>query len=274
LLSTFSSGELLSLDPNAAIPSPTSVAKLTGSDGLSGIATIGQNLFAVSGGMHSEFEFANNSMSVYVVSVPEESDEGTVLDTIGVPNTQMLNGMTSIPAMPHVLLSVDSIGARVFRINTRTRVVDVVLSDPSLGPGENAQVPLGANGVKIFNGYLYFTNSGQGTFARVKIDDDGTIAGEIKVIARLGGTVNMSNAYDDFAFDEAGNAYVTVHSYSVMKISLEGNQTTYAGGGNDTFLKEPTSAALSGDGKSVYIATGGASLDGVVHGGQVIQLAI
>jgi len=273
LLSTFSSGELLSLDPNAAVPSPTSVANLTGSDGLSGIATIGENLFAVTGGMHSEFEFANNSMNVYVVSLPDDSNEGVVVDIISVPNTQMLNGMTSLPAMPYVLLSVDSIGARLFRINTQTRLVDVALSDPSLGPGENASVPLGANGVKIFNGFLYFTNSGQGTFARVKIDDDGTTVGDVQVIARLEGAVNMGNAYDDFAFDEAGNAYVSLHSYSVMKISPDGTQTTFAGG-SDMFFKEPTSAALSGDGKSIYVATGGTTLDGVVYGGQVIQLTI
>jgi len=274
LLSTFKSGELFGLDPNAAKPSPTPLALLPGSTGLTGIATIGHDVFAVTGGEHLQFEFKNNSMKVYVVSLPEGSDKWKVHDPIDVPDTKMLNGMTSLPTMPHVVLSVDSIGGRVFRIDTDTGVAGVVFKDLSLGPGNDAQVPLGANGVKIFKDYLYFTNSAQGTFARIKINDDGTEYGDVEVIARLEGAINMSNAYDDFAFDEAGNAYLSVHSNSVMKVSPDGTQTTFAGGGNDTFLKEPTSVALSGDGKSIYVATGGTTVGDVVHGGQVIQFTI
>jgi len=275
LISTFgTAGELLSLVPTAADPSPRSVANLTGSTGLSGIATIGPSRYAVSGGIHSSFKFANNSMHVYVLSVPENSDKGVVLDRISVPDTEMLNGMAALPAMPYVVLSADSISGRIFRINTRTRLVDVAFSDPNLGPGGNIAVPLGANGLKIHNGFLYFTNSGQGTFARVQINNDGSKAGEVQVITKLQGAVSMSNAYDDFAFDREGNAYVALHSFSVRKISANGVQTNLAGGGNNTFFKEPTSVALSRDGKSIYVSTGGTTLDGVVFGGQIIQVSL
>jgi hypothetical protein len=209
------------------------------------------------------------------VKVPGNSDTGLVLDHIPVLNTQMLNGMAALPATPYVVLSADSIGARIFRINTRTRAVDVAFSDPLLGFGSNTAVPLGANGLKIFNGYLYFTNSGQGLFARVKINKDGSKAGNIEVITKLPGTPSTTYAYDDFTFDLNGNAYAALHSYWVAKITPDGTQTILEGDPNTDFFKEPTSAALSLDGKSIYVSTGGTTTsNGTVYGGQVIQVMI
>lgn len=271
LLSTLQSGELFTLDPAAASPSPIFVANLTGSTALTGMATIAPGLFAVSGGVHSRFIFANNSMAVYVVRLPSDSDTGTVLERISVPGTQMLNGMAALPGKPYVLLSADSIGGRIFRINAYTREVSVAFADPALGPGP--AVPLGANGLKIFDNFLYWTNSGRGTFARVKIDDNGNKVGNIQVVATLPGDPSMTNAYDDFDFDSQGNAYVALHSYAVMKIAPDGTQTLFAGGTDSTStFKEPTSAALSLDGKSVYIATGGTTAGGTLYGGQVINV--
>lgn len=121
-------------------------------------------------------------MHVYVVSVSGDSDSGILLDTISVPDAHGLNGIASLPAMPHVAMSADSLSGCIYRINTLTRVVYVAFG-PLLGPGPTFKV--GINGLKTFNGYVYFTNSGQGTFARVKIDDDGSKAGDIEIIARL-----------------------------------------------------------------------------------------
>lgn len=274
LLTSVNSGELYTLDPTAAAPLAVSVANLTGSTGLTGMATIGPDLYAVSGGMHSKFIFDNNSMQVYVVRIPGNSDGGIVLESIRVLDTQMLNGMAVLYKAPWIVLSADSIGGRIFRINTFTSKVDVAFADASLGPGDNAAVPLGANGLKVHNGYLYFTNSGQGTFARIKINDDGTKAGNVQILARLQGAITVTNAYDDFTFDNKGNAYVALHSYTIVKIAPDGTQTIFAGGVNTTEVKEPTSAALAKDGKSVYISTGGTTLDGMVYRGQVLQAMI
>ncbi|TVY31377.1 hypothetical protein LOCC1_G008956, partial [Lachnellula occidentalis] len=238
--------------------------------GLTGMATIAPDTYAVSGGTHSAFIFANNSMSVSVIS----AQLGTVLYSIPVPNTQMLNGMAALPDTPHIVLSADSIGGRIFRIDTLTRTVDVAFSDPLIGPGDSSLVTLGANGLKIRDGYLYFTNSGQGFFGRVAIDGLGNKVGDIETLVQLDGEVGFSNAYDDFAFDGSGNAYVALHSYSVLRITPDGQQTVFAGGGNSTVFKEPTSVALAGDGKAVFVSTGGTTLDGTVYGGQVIKVGL
>ena len=183
LLSSLSSGDLFTLNPTSTSPTAKPVVTCPGSTGLSGIATIGPDLFAVSGGIHSHFRF--DDMAVYVISLPSNSDFGVLLDSISVPGVTGLNGMAALPAMPRVVLCADSHDSCIYRINTLTRVVDIAFSDPLLGHGPTFKV--GINGLKIFNGYAYFTNSGQGTFARVKINDDGTKAGEVEIIARLGG---------------------------------------------------------------------------------------
>lgn len=56
----------------------------------------------------------------------------------------------------------------MFRVDARTRKVDVAISDPGLGASENTLLPVGINSIKIFGSYVYFTNSGQGTFGGVK----------------------------------------------------------------------------------------------------------
>jgi len=108
----------------------------------------------------------------------------------------------------------------------------------------------------------------------VKIDDDSSKPGDVEMVARLEGDVSTTHAYDDFTFDYSRNAYLALHSYAVVKITPDGTQTTFARGGNSTVFKEPTSAALLGDGKSIYISTGGTTIDSTVYGGQVIKVAI
>lgn len=276
LLSSVQTGVLFTLDPTARNPSAKPVVDLTNTSvsGLTGMATVGHDLFAVSGGIHTDYAFLDNSMKVSVVHIPGPQDFGQIVKTISVPGVEMLNGMAALPSNPGIVLSADSIIGRIVRVNTLTGKFDIAFEDPLLGYG-NGSVPLGANGLKIRGNHLYFTNSGQGFFARVPIDEAGNKAGDVEIIAWLSGVVDMNNAYDDFDFDEAGNAYVAVHSYSVNKITPQGVQTRFAGGTDSSSpFKEPTSVALALDGKSIYVSTGGTIVDDTVYGGQVIKVSL
>jgi flagellar biosynthesis protein FlhB len=119
------------------------------------MVTICSDTCAVSCGVPALFAFSNNRMSVYVITISANSNIGTVLDQIPVLSTKMLNGMAALWANPHIVFSVDSINGRMFRISTISNV-DVAFSNPSFGPENNALVPLGANGLKIRNSYLYW----------------------------------------------------------------------------------------------------------------------
>ncbi|KAI1845395.1 hypothetical protein JX265_005256 [Neoarthrinium moseri] len=153
-------GGVLILDLEKPESGVQTVVSLKGSTGQTGIAPLGGGLHAVSG--------------------------GTVLDEIPVPKTQMLNGMAVIRRKPHIVLSADSIGGRIWRINTQTRAVDVVVADDELGLDSNPVnfIPLGANGLGIIDDFLCFINSARGTFARFKVDKSGNKIGDIEIIVQ------------------------------------------------------------------------------------------
>lgn len=269
LLSTLDSpGLLYTVDPKAAKPVATQIANLPSFHnitGLTGIVSLGDDLYAISGGVHTSYAFEEGSMHIYIVSLRTN----TVVDDIAVPNTACLNGLAALPGHPHTLLSADSIGGRIIRIDTRTKDVSVVIEDEALHPGKGAALAVGINGLKTRGDFIYFTNSALGTFARVLIDEQGNKAGEIEVLAR---SPSSTEIYDDFAFDCAGNAYVAVHSSSVFKITPDGKQTLLAGGVNSSVFQQPTSVALANDEKSIYVSTGGAFAGDPITGGQVVQV--
>jgi hypothetical protein len=277
LFSSVSTNSLYALDPTAAAPVPVIVANMSLATGLTGIATLDDDgpihRFAVAGGIHFSMGFVTGSCAVYVVSIPSNGNTGTVCDRIPVNGT--LNGMDSLPSFPAVVLIGDSVGGRIFRVNTGTRKVDVIVTDPAmLGPGASA-LPIGLNGLKVFGKYVYFTNSAQGTFGRMRIDIYGSKAGEIEILARSG--INgFSNIFDDFAIDDAGNAYVSMHQYAFVKITPSGTSTLFYGSvGKYTTLYEPTAAAVSKNDKHLlYLAAGGITINGTKHGGQLYEARI
>lgn len=269
LLSTLESpGLLYTVDPKAAKPVANQVANLPSfhnTTGLTGIVSLGNDLYAVTGGVHTSYAFEEGSMYVYIVSL----QTNTVVDEIAVPNTANLNGLAALPSHPHILLSADSVDGRIIRIDTRTKDISVVIKDEALHPGKNPPLAIGINGLKIRGDFAYFTNSALGTFARVLIDKHGNKAGEVETLAR---SPSSGEIYDDFAFDSEGNAYVAAHSSSVFKIAPDGQQTLLAGGVNSSTFHEPTSVAIANDGKSIYVSTGGAFAGNPVTGGQIVQV--
>ena len=162
-------------------------------------------------------------MHIYLVSL----QTNTVIDSIAVPDTASLNGLAAPPGNSHILLSADSIDGRIIRIDTRTKKVSVAIEDEALQPGKDAPLAVGINGLRTSGDFIYFTNSALGTFVRVPIDEQGNETGKIEVIAR---SPSPGEIYDDFALDSAGNAYVAVHFFSVLKITPDGKHTLLAGG--------------------------------------------
>jgi sugar lactone lactonase YvrE len=270
LLSTIRSpGLLYTLDPTAAEPEPRQVTSFGDRiTGLTGIVALSHDLFAVAGGLHTYFAFERGSMQLFIVSLEKRA----IVDTIPVPDTATLNGMAALPFHPHIVLGADSIDGRIFSIDTHTRHVDIFLQHDALKPynsNSSGLPPIGINGLRARGDHIYFTNSDQGTFSRIRVDGHGCPAGDVEVLAR---SPRATLIYDDFTFDAEGNAYVTVHRSSVVKITPDSTQTIIARGEGDPFLKDPTSAALANDGNSIYVVTGGDPRGSPPKGGQVVQI--
>ncbi|KAH7021501.1 uncharacterized protein B0I36DRAFT_334539 [Microdochium trichocladiopsis] len=170
----------------------------------------------------------------------------------------MLNGMAKLSKNPTVILAADSFRGQIDRIDTVTGEADVVIQDDLFKP--NSALSLGINGLKVLGEYLYFTNSAQAIFARIKINPDGTKAAAAEILATLPGTPSRQNFYDDFAIRETSEgkleAYIATQANTVFKV-LDGHQSLFLGGGNSTLLRVPTSVTYSRDGSKVYIVTGG-----------------
>ncbi|KAI0490341.1 hypothetical protein F4859DRAFT_5926 [Xylaria cf. heliscus] len=273
LLSTSANGDLWYIDPEALYPAAQNVITLPGSIALNGFAALGNGLYAVTGGAPSNSS-SEDPMQVYVIKVKTEGNVTVTLDhTVSVPGTSSMDGTTALPEHPGTILTADAIGGRILRVNTSDYSISVAIEHAALKPSDGGNATAeGVKGLKIRDDYLYFTNSAQKIFGRFPIDEDGTNTGDVEILARLGDTPD-SVSYGDFSFDGAGNAFVAVHPSSVHKITPLGAQSVFAGGVNSTFL-EPTSVAVSNDGKSIYVSTAGRDSGFPITGGQVLKVPV
>jgi hypothetical protein len=217
--------------------------------------------------------FVEESGAVYVVNFAATPVD--IRKAAAIPESQLLNGLAALPAHPHIVLSSDSRAGHVYRVNTLTGDVDIVMQGPEFGSGES-ELPIGVNGIRIRDDTLYFTNSGQGFFARVKISEMGEMVGPVEKIHQYPNSP-PTLLYDDFTIDCDGNAYVAVHQNRLVKITPDGDQTIVLGGpNNNRVIGKPTSVALSLDQKSVFVVTDGTSktVDGKFGGGQLLAVDI
>lgn len=263
LISTIvTAGILYTVNPSSQSPQAHQVATFPSSiTAVTGTAPIPGNgqLFAVGGGLSTDFAFANNSMSLFVVSLAS----GKIKKTIPVPGTETMNGLAALPDNPYTVLSADSIESRILRIDTLSSTVSVAFSDPALEPTANTVPLIGVNGIRIRDSYMYFTNSDAATFGRIPIDKNGNRVGTAEILAQVTGIS------DDFAFNSEGNAYMAVHPSSVVRITPEGVVSTI---GEGVLYRQPTSVAMANDGKSIYVSTGG---NGTAAGGsQILQIPL
>nr|POE47188.1 hypothetical protein CFP56_00520 [Quercus suber] len=253
LLTTFREGSIYELDPDAADVEPRLIAQLPDVGVATGIVEVEEGVFAVTGARHSKpMRFALGSCKAFRIDLRARQAQIETLASID--DTEMLNGAAGITDAAHICLSLDSVAGRIFRIDTKTKKVDVILKHELLAPGERAdRPPLGANGAKFRDGYLYFTNSSKEIFGRVKVDLGGNAIGEPETLV-LNEDAPHPMSYDDFDFDSAGNAYIGTHPDKVYQIDPDGRQTLLASGGD---IESPTSTAVSRDGKTLYVGCAG-----------------
>ncbi|KXX76975.1 hypothetical protein MMYC01_207148 [Madurella mycetomatis] len=255
IINTLNSSDVFTVDPSDSLPQPNKLVTLPDGSSLFGITALDNGLYAVVSGIASPVphHYLLGSFQVHVIDPFSETN--VLIKSIPVPDTEFLNGLTSLPEHPHVVLGADSFAGSILRIDTHTDEVVTAFSSPALGFGNATGLQIGVNGVRIRDGYLYFTNSRLGTFSRLRIDEDGFPLGEPQVIAILPGWEDGEHLWDDFDFDEEGNVYVTAHPSSLIKVSEEGEQETIVGGDGDDTLGAPTGVALEQGGKAVWVTS-------------------
>ena len=146
--------------------------------------------------------------------------DGGVRSTTAVSEARFLNGM--IPFEAGRFLIADSLAGVVWAYEQGNSEVTPWLSHEALKPvtGPNGEFALGANGIKIFRGHLYFSNSSTTTLYRIRLEGADP-AGEVETVAKL-------NGIDDFAIEESGRIFAATHRNEIVMIDTQGRVTVIA----------------------------------------------
>ncbi|RLM00942.1 hypothetical protein CFD26_100619 [Aspergillus turcosus] len=230
-------------------------------DGVLGIAeTRDDEFFVAVAGQYNEsmmllpnstnYIFRVDFSTLKVSSTGEVLSNATVTKLTDLKGSQLVNGATTLNE--DAILVSDSYNGWVYKVDVRTGVYDVIVDDPLMKKNYGAapQGQIGVNGIKVFRGYLYWTNTDAGLLARIKINEDGKPCGASEIIAS-----NLSGP-DDFTLDENGAAYIALGTVNELGI-------VYPGGSNRTVaVGGPTAAKFGrqhGDHHRLYLSTHGGS---------------
>lgn len=201
-----------------------------------------------------------------------KSAQPIVRKIANVPGGKFLNGVVALPHRPEVLLIADSQFGLLFRLDTQTGVSEVVLDEPELKPYPermNKTIGFGINGVKVRDGYLYFSNSNLITIFRIPITSSGYIRANARIekFAVLG-TVTIF--VDDFTFADDGTLWAASNDgNTIARVSRDGKEVKeVAGSRNELTIAGGTAAAFGrgmDDRKVLYVCTAG-GLDKPING--------
>ncbi len=268
LVTLLSTPDLYQIDPFTPNSAPILVHHFADHKALFGITETTTDLFYVVTSNFSSTDTTNpnpaGAYDIYEVDVRNGASKAIVTKNANVPNAKLLNGMTTLCASQGIILIADSFAGLLYRLNTHTKQVAIAIDDPTMKGPPAGPIPFGINGVKIRDGFLYFTNTGVGSLVKIPISPiDGTATGSAVVL-----TTNAKP--DDFILDRAGDAFIAeIYLNNLAFLPPQGGNVTVLTGApltDPTVLAGPTACAFGrrhGDRRSLYITTSGGIASGV-----------
>ena len=243
------------MNPIARNAPPTPLPRIPGVTSLTGIVETAPDVFAVAAGNWSSETFQGTPGSFSIWSVDFNPPQPTVKIIASIPEADALNGLTALKGSPDIILAADSAAGAVRRLNVTSGEYSVAIQSPLFA--NSGIVPIGINGLRTFDGHLYYLNSAQGAYGRVPLNADGSAAGEVEVLARI----NLPAIYDDFDMDWEGTAWIATHGNMLNEVTVEGKQRNFTGNGQNLEMTEPTSAQFGRGSKqaenTIYVTTAG-----------------
>ncbi|KAI0555993.1 hypothetical protein F4679DRAFT_13297 [Xylaria curta] len=238
----------------------SSIISIANANGLAGIVETSPDVFAVLGGNFSALATpVPQTMAVWEIDL--RGPKPTTRLITKMPEAGLLNGAATIPtsSSPAILVT-DSGISRVWRVDVKTGKYETAAEVPEMKSVPNATIPLGVNGLKIRNGYMYFSNSNLASIYRLAIDKNGIAIKGAK--AELVAKYDTDNI-DDFAIDEKGNFWATTNFNDTVAVAKPGSTgIVVVGESTELTVAGDTALAFGGRTKSdkniVYVTTGGA----------------
>ncbi|RGP64466.1 hypothetical protein FLONG3_9524 [Fusarium longipes] len=171
-----------------------------------------------------------------------------------------LNGVEAIPGVHNAVLVSDSVKGSVGRLDTSTGIFDdTTFVFPEMAP--IAANTFGINGIKVRNGYLYFSNSNAVKIYKTALTAAGypVKGSKPQLVADLSKVVDF---IDDFGFDSHGNIYAASNlDNSVVFVDTKtGKSTIVLGSINELTVAGSTAVAFGRtkrDQDTYYVCTAG-----------------
>lgn len=159
-----------------------------------------------------------------------------------------LNGVTHLSG--DKFLIADSYKGAIWEFDAKTKRTAIWLADESLARSNTNNPTPAVNGLKIYKNMVYATNTQNQKIFRIPITASGKAGKPELFVEKING--------DDFAFDDAGNIYVTTHIYNnVVRVAPDGKMTVIAA--ENEFVTGDT-ALVFGRGKdknAIFVVTNG-----------------
>ena len=267
LVSVIGRAEVHMVKPSADCnTASTVVGSFPNANAVLGITELIDGTIAVAAGnMTPKNEPINGSFAIWRIDLSQ--DKPTTEKIGDLPHVNGVNGIAALN--DHTILLADSWNGNIVAFDTKTNVSEVVLEHSTLHPNYTEPLPIGVNGLKIHDGYAYYSNTVQNLIGRVQISDTGKATGPFTTIAS-GPTLSVP---DDFAVAKDGSVYVggplaAPKGDTLQRITLDGKTQTIVVGGP---VAGSTSAAFGRtkrDQNIIYLSTmGGFGANGTIQAG-------
>ncbi|KAG0645186.1 hypothetical protein D0Z07_9233 [Hyphodiscus hymeniophilus] len=207
LLNILTAPEMYLLDPVVS-GVPDLIFTFPEALGLGGIVELQTDIFYVNTGNFTlQTGSVNGSAIVWRVDMRQvgrgDLNKVVVEKVVEMPEALTLNGMDVLSRTESggILLIADSGLGVLWKLDVTTKEYSTILALPEMKSPPPPSLQNGLDGIRVRDGFLYFTNNEGDTFSRVLIDTQGHAVGPTQSIAFPFG--------DDFAFDSKGNIWVT-----------------------------------------------------------------
>lgn len=177
------------------------------------------------------------------------ASDGTALLAADIPGAIFLNGIAFFTS--NTLLVADDTGSTIWLVNLDNGSSQSWSNDPLLLPGASG-APFSPNGIKLFQGSVYVSNTGSGTIVRIPILPDGSAGTAVVYLSSL--------SADDFAFATDGTLFAATQGTEIIRVAPDGSRTVLPTG---TFGDAAVAfGRTASDRHDIYVVNnGGAFLD-------------
>lgn len=263
-------------NPTSGEPKTDLIHTFDSINGLVGLTEVKKDKFVVVGGTSSQVGVpVPGTFSAWNVNF--QHGKTTIKLITAMPEATFPNGVEVFSECQDIVLISDSTEGLVWRLNTKTGAYDVSAQVPEMAIPAGSALQIGINGIKVFRGYLYWSNSFEATIYRLKLNARGYAAKGAKVQ-----TVAVVDAIfiDDFTINSAGIIWAETNlDNQVIAIQPFGESVVVEGAPTELTVAGDTAAAfgrLKADKKILYVSTSGAEgspVNGTItEGGKVVAV--